>query len=426
MTGQDRPNFLVVVFDSLGAQELSALADKLPTLSGLQQTSICFSNAYAPSPESGPARASLFTGLDMAAHGVWTDGVALPDTERTFPERMMECGYRTWLVGRRHLAGVSNWTTEHARPNEYAQFQWAHGPLHRSLQNAYLIWLQTTAPDTYYGIFPSQANADDTVIPAIQHDAMAAIPDDLSFNTWVGLQSTNCLIDHAGQNPFLGVVGFVVGDRMGSDPSDGSICEPLNARALQQADAAIGDLLNTLASKGLADTTTLVITAARGSASPLTPGQALQENAVKVPLMIRIPNGAARAVDAITSTVNIAPTLYDLAHVPVPTRTQGVNLLTQDATNTPLGWALSRLRHPAQTWQTALHTAQLKLVVSHGTPDAGIPPSYRLFDLRADPGETTDLAPAAAHQTNLENMLDLAIDARVALEDRTEPRIAKF
>ena len=182
----DRPNILLVVLDSLSTRDFEAHLDHHPALAKLKAESLYFPNTVACSPESGPARASLFTGLDMAAHGVWTDGVALPDHEITLPERFAGAGYHTWLVGRRQLAGVSNWTTEHARPYEYVHFDWAHGPLHRSRQNAYLTWLRDTVPDQYASIFPHQADPDKTEIPPKQRAAMRQLPADLSFNHWVG------------------------------------------------------------------------------------------------------------------------------------------------------------------------------------------------------------------------------------------------
>ena len=64
--------------------------------------------------------------------------------------------------------------------------------------------------------------------------------------------------------------------------------------------------------------------------------------------------------------------------------------------------------------------------MSHGDPDAAMAPVFRLYDLHADPNETRDLATSEDYQDRLEEMIDRMIDARVALEDRTEPRIAKF
>ena len=223
MSTTGRPNILVVIFDSLGQADFEALAGDLPRLSALRASSLNFSNTFVCSPEHGPARASLFTGLDMAAHGVWTDGVALPGREAPFPELFASNGYHTWLVGRRQLAGVSNWTTEHARPGEYHQFDWAHGPLHRSRQNQYLAWLEGKAPETCREIFPRQPNPDDTTISKAQREAVMALPDPLSFNTWVGTSACELVKGHPLGSPFLGVVGFVVGETMGATPTDLSL-----------------------------------------------------------------------------------------------------------------------------------------------------------------------------------------------------------
>ena len=43
-----------------------------------------------------------------------------------------------------------------------------------------------------------------------------------------------------------------------------------------------------------------------------------------------------------------------------------------------------------------------------------------------DPHEKNNLASKEQHAEQLEDMIDKLIDARCALEDRTEPRIAKF
>lgn len=405
------PNVLLIVFDSLAESDLARHTDDLPNLPLLRRGGLSFGNAYAPSPESGPARASLFTGLDMAAHGVWTDGATLPDHEVTLPERFAGAGYHTWLVGRRQLAGVSNWTTEHARVGEYAHFDWAHGPLHRSRQNAYLSWLEDTAPDQYAAIFPRQANADDTLISAEQRAAMAALPDSLSFNHWAGQQTLRRLTEATKNQPYLGIIGFVVGDTMGVPLRPGPCFEIMSERALAQADTAIGAILEAVKDD---PNLILAVTAARGSVRGRE--SVLQRDALNVPLFLRGKVLKSNHINEITSTIDLAPTLYELARVPPPPRIQGRSLLSQE----PRGWALARFRHPDAPAQTALVEAQWKLVFSHGGG------KERLYDLGADPKEVSNLADDPAHKSTLENMLDMTIDARVALEDRTEPRIALF
>lgn len=401
----DRPNIVLAVFDCLSAHDLHRHLDDLPTLRMLQDKSRSFTNAYTCCPESSPSRASLFTGLDIAVHGLWTDGVALPKRETTMSEVFAAQGYQTWLVGRRQLAGVSNWTTEHARQREYHQFEWAHGPLHRSRQNAYLTWLENRAPDQYAAIFPHQPDPDLTAIPSAQRQAMMALPDALSFNAWVGEQTCRRM----GKAPFLGIAGFVVGQSMGSQ---GAPVDALDPKSLRQADAALAAIC-----KALPKNTVVVVTAGRGSIEARMASDMLQEAALKVPLLICAGDAPSETVQGIVSTMDIAPTLYELAHIHPPQRVQGASLMA----TAPRGWALSRLRHPDMPHQTALRYGDWKLTVTHGTSDATC-----LFDLATDPEEANNLADTPDSQDRLENMLDLMIDARVALEDRLEPRIAKF
>ena len=407
-----RPNILLLIFDSLGESDLARHAHELPNLTKLRKKSVDFTNAYAPSPESGPARASLFTGLDMAAHGVWTDGVPLPDHEITLPERFAGAGYHTWLVGRRQLAGVSNWTTEHARPYEYAHFDWAHGPLHRSRQNTYLKWLEETQPDRYDAIFPKQADPDETDVPQKQREAMNALPCNLSFSQWLAKRVSKRISERPANRPFFGVAGFVVGNTMGAPHRSGPCLERTDRKALMQADQAVGDILDTVKD---VPNQIVVLVSGRGSlASKDT--RPLQRDALRVPLLFSSKDHLPTHVDGAVSTMDLAPTLYEIATVPPPPRMQGRSLLTE----APRGWALARMRSSNVPQQTALTSDRWKLVVTHGGKDDF------LFDLEADPFEKTNLADDPANRGDLEAMIDMMIDARVALEDRTEPRVALF
>lgn len=405
MNSVERPNIVLVVFDSLSATALQKRVSGLPSLQALRTESVCFDNAFSCSPESGPARASLFTGLDMAAHGVYTDGVTLPKRELTMSEVFQCNGYETWLVGRRQLAGVSNWTTEHARPYEYHHFDWAHGPLHRSRQNAYLIWLQAKAPDTYDAIFPTQANPDDTDIPAWQRQAMSELSDELSFNAWVGKQCCERLTAHA-EGPFFGVASFAVGATGGARDGTSACFEGLDESALIQADAALGSIL-----KNLSDDTIVVITAGRGN-----------EGATHIPLYLRMSDQSARTIDGPVSAMDLAPTLYSAASIVSPQRIQGQTLLGMPQR----GWALSRLRHPDLSQKTLLQTDQWKIVMSQVAGIENDIPCYELYDLHTDPDGVLNVADMPEHADTLEYLVDLLIDSLVALEDRTEPRIAKF
>jgi len=234
---------------------------------------------------------------------------------------------------------------------------------------------------------------------------MLALPDALSFNAWVGQQARTRI----GKAAFFGVLGFVVGETMGASAAP---VEPLNLRALKQADQALQTLL-----PDLPKNTVVLVSAGRGNANDNHPAGLLREAAIKVPLFFALPDGSAETVEQIVSTMDIAPTLYEAAQIHAPQRVQGKSLISSK----PRGWSLSRLRHPSVVRETAFRFENWKLIASHGSSDTA-----RLYDLSVDPAEANNLAACADHQDRLENMFDLMIDARVALENRLEPRTAKF
>lgn len=432
MPVSERPNILFCVFDSLSIHDSGLLkkSNELPTLTRLRESSTLFTRTYTPCPESSPARASLFTGLDPCVHGLWTNGITLPNTEWTFPQRLSAAGYTNCLVGRRQLAGVSEWTTEQVPKCEFTHAEWAHGPLHRSRQNAYLVWLQQTAPEHYSTLFSTQANPDDTQATQEQHEALAKLPDELSFNHWVCKRLNNWITSHPTGLPFLAVAGFSIGSLSGAAPTAKHDSEAVNRQALQQADAALGLLLDQLSESNRDSETIVIITASRGNNVQST-DSLMSERALSVPLLIHRSGYGKQHIDAPVSTMDVTPTILALSSTPIGPRMQGTSLLgILNGTESPRGWAMSRLRRGCkpqeQGWQTAFCTADMKLVMLHGSTRDATPATFKLFDLKADPQENQNLAAQESYAAELEAMIDLMIDARCALEDRTEPRIAEF
>lgn len=436
----ERPNILFCLFDSLSVVDWAAncLADsgspesvqRLSTLSQLCANGTLFNRTYTPCPEGSPARASLFTGLDPSVHGLWTNGVTLADNEQTFSQRLAQAGYTNYLAGRYQLAGLSSWTTEQVRQNEFSQMDWAHGPLHRSRQNAYLVWLQHSAPKHYSRIFTAQADPDNTLATKQQRAALESLPEALSFNYWVGQCVAEWVESQSSEKPFMAIAGFSVGDMLGTEPHQITDGESLNLLALQQADVAIGRILEQLDASNRAQDTVVIVASARGNADSLNAGDALNEKSIRVPLLIYGADFKQQIVDAPISTIDIAPTVMEIASAPIGARMQGRSLLgVLNGSTTPRGWAMSRIRKSlpteARNWQTVLCADNMKLVVCHDDrQEQG--ETIKLYNLDTDPLEQNNLAGLDTHAAELEQLIDQMIDARCALEDRTEPRIAEF
>ena len=220
---------------------------------------------------------------------------------------------------------------------------------------------------------------------------------------------------------------------MGTAPTQDDDNEDINGSALRQADTALSQMLARLEDNNDQETV-VIVTAARGNAISGNPDSTMKERALKVPLLMRCEGQTPQIIKELVSTIDIAPTILEIAGLPRRARLQGTSLLDVVNGTTQRGWALSRLRngegHDSQNvkhnWQTALLANNMKLIVNHGNTQTGDTASYRLFDLASDADEQINLAVDESYASDLEDMADLMIDARCAMKDRTEPRIAKF
>ncbi|HLT61160.1 MAG TPA: sulfatase-like hydrolase/transferase, partial [Microlunatus sp.] len=130
MIDSERPNILLLCtdqqrFDALGAAGNPEI--HTPNLDRLAGAGARFTQCYVQSPVCAPSRASLMTGRYVHNHGLWANGVALPEGTPVLTEPLAAAGYDCGLVGKYHLAACMKGRTEHAPPGMRV-FRWAHDP----------------------------------------------------------------------------------------------------------------------------------------------------------------------------------------------------------------------------------------------------------------------------------------------------------
>jgi len=112
--GQKKPNFLVIVADDLGYNDVGFNGSKeiyTPVLDDLAANGVIFTNGYVTHPYCGPSRAGLITGRYQARFGMeinltnshYDIHSGLPTTEKTFAKRLKSAGYKTGIIGKWHL-----------------------------------------------------------------------------------------------------------------------------------------------------------------------------------------------------------------------------------------------------------------------------------------------------------------------------------
>ncbi len=90
---------VLITIDALRADHLAPWGEppvKLPTFSGLQQSSISFEEVFANGAWTSPGMVSFLTGLHPSVHGVEERGINFPPAAVSFLDTLSAAGYATW------------------------------------------------------------------------------------------------------------------------------------------------------------------------------------------------------------------------------------------------------------------------------------------------------------------------------------------
>ena len=367
-----RPNIIVVVVDDLRWDELGVTGHpylKTPNIDRLAHEGALLTNAFHAVPLCSPNRASILTGQYPSRHGL-IDNVArnqMSHRLQTYPRALQQAGYETGFLGKWHMGndptprpGFDYWVAIPGQGNSENPELYEDGRLHTV--DGYLTDILTDRAVDFIGrdrekpfclyighkaMHPDIPQRDDGsadlaaslgYVPAPRHRGR--------YEKAVFPRRPNVVEDLAGladrpavqravearhspeiQALFKGVPAFEVTE------------ESIRGRAemLLAVDDGIGRIMDALDQAGISDDTAILFTGDNGfwyGEHGLTIERRLPyEEGIRMPLLIRYP-GLAQAeskIDELVVSVDIAPTVLDLAQVPIGDHIQGrsfVPLLT--------------------------------------------------------------------------------------------------
>lgn len=200
-------------------------------------------------------------------------------------------------------------------------------------------------------------------------------------------------------------------------------------------DVALGMIREELERSGVADNTVIIYTSdngficgSHGYGSKVMPF----EESAKVPLMIYDPrhpvSGKGKRCRALTGNLDFAPTILELAGLPVPAGMSGKSLLPlldDPKSEIRETLVLTNVWGPAPTTYLSVVTKRWKYNYWWFAGN-GMEPTEELYDLGRDPLELKNLASNPERKVALETMRD-AYDREVDLwQQRTAPAHKKF
>lgn len=334
-----RPNVVLFVVDTLRADAIGPYGNvetQTPHLDAFAADAILFENAFASSSWTRPSMASLFTGLHPHHHGVMgmKDGLAAPVA--TLAEVFATHGYATGYVT--------------AHPSAGSAFGFGQGFDHvsqlfgverkRPVRTAAMIADSTGVVN--HGLGWARGAGRPFFLTLLSIDPHAPYSPPARFDRY----------GEAYDGPIDGRLESVRSSDL--DAADRARIRALYAGEVAFTDASFGILLEHLAAWGELENTIVVFTADHGEEfweyGRRGHGNSLVDLLIRVPLMIRAPSGvgAGERIARPVQLVDLAPSLLELAGLPIPDSMDGQPLLSESGERAPvlssLFYGRSRLR----------------------------------------------------------------------------------
>ncbi|MGI9600364.1 MAG: choline-sulfatase [Acidimicrobiales bacterium] len=425
MTGPgEQPNILLLMADQLGAPYLAPYGGPAvaPAIDRLAEEGTVFESAYSNSPLCAPARFAMMAGQLNSRIGAYDNASEFVSSVPTFAHHLRRGGYQTSLIGKMHFVGADQ----------------LHGYEER---------LTTDIYPADFGWTPNWADPETRLdwwfhnLDSVVHAGVAEASNQLDFDDEVGFRTVAKLRDLArsdDKRPWFVTASFThphdpyvarrqfwdrydpesvplpeiravddpdphsrrLAHLMAADTTTVTDDQVRTARHaylanISYVDHFVDQIMATLDRLDMRSNTVVLFTADHGDMlgeRGLWYKMNFFEHSARVPLIInapgRVPSGRANTV---TSLLDIAPTLLDLAGLTIPDLMDGASLLglidAPDPERTVVGEFMGE---GAIAPIIMIRRGHEKFVWCRTDPP-------QLYDLVADPHELTNLADHPTH-----------------------------
>ena len=412
-------NMIVFLMDTLRADHVGPLGHArgtTPNLDAIARDALVFSQANSTSSWTKASVASLMTSRLPSLHGVEGYPDRLRDSEVTLARVFSEAGYRTCAVGYNTWVFNPKFNLGSGFQDVFEVFDQSRegGARADAVVAEALDWI-LRAPEKPFLLYVHTIDPHEPYVPDAQYRARFVEP-------YAG-ELTGRLEGPGRHTP-----------RKKKDVSEADLAflRSLYDAEIAFADAMLGQLAQRLAELGLWDETTLVFTSDHGEEfldhGSWSHGGTLYQEQLHVPLVLKPPASAgveARRCELPVSLLDVAPTLCELARLPLRPSFTGRSLLQVYRGSAAAHPIVAELRREGQH-QVSVRDGDRKYIRTL------LPrPREELYDLALDPHETRnflkDAQPAqlAALRALVDEHLDSAPQRGYALEFLADGRAVK-
>lgn len=356
---------ILISIDTLRADHLSAYGytkTRTPNIDSLAEHGTLFAQADCQIPFTGPSHASMLTSTYPFENQIEENAVALAPNTVTLASVLHSHGYKT-------AAFIGSVFME-KEMNLDQGFDFYDSPFHYDAFSPISgsMFLGATA-----GVNAGKDRRDGALV----------------------IRSAKQWLTENGHQPFFAFVHLFDMHKPYDDGYDGR---------LAYVDKLIGSFKQTLVQMGLWDKALVILVADHGESlgdhGESSHGYFIYESTLHVPLLVHWPAGAeghpARVNDPV-GLIDVAPTILDFLHLPIPASFEGTSVLGQTSGRAVYGESVHA--RDAFGWAPlrSLRSGDFKYIEA---------PKPELYNLRTDPREATNLiAGGGAQSANLRRQM---------------------
>ena len=408
-----RPNIILFIADDMAWEDSGAFGNPnvgTPNIDRLAREGLRFTSAFVSISSCSPSRSSMITG--RYPHNTDAEQLhwPLPAEQVTFVEKLKAAGYWTAASGKWHLgAAVKD------------RFNVVDDPGESGFQ---------TDPKTGKMLAADDSGAAGW-IPVLQQR-----PKDKPFFLWfAALDPHRDYVENSIPNPHKPSEVIVPPHLPDTLEVRKELAQYYDE--ITRLDGNVGKVLAEIERQGVADNTLILFISDNGRPFPGAK-TTMYDVGIRTPLIARWPKGIRRGLvsDSLVSSIDLAPTILQVAGVPIPTTVQGksfVPMLTNpkakihDAIYAEKNW------HDYEDRTRALRTERFKYIRNDysdlaGTPsaDAGRSPTMDSIRRLRKEGKLTPLQARIFQKPRpAEELYDLRTDPLEAKNLANDPRQAK-
>lgn len=423
-----RPNFLFIITDDQRWDEMGCVQKeqgekgrfpwfRTPNMDLLADNGIRFRNAFAVNSLCSPSRSCYLTGQYSHVNTVINNHTPMPLDALCSARLLGDAGYVTACIGKFHHG------TQKERPGfQHIASYIDQGHYHdcpfnvNGTMTPTTGWIDDVATDYAMDFLKQHVTGNDRSKPFFIYLGFKSPHDPRTPpERW-----QNAFADDAWSRPVPNLDSY---PSYRPRPAHLKHTRPgphvhmdkptLNKfRCIAAADEEVGKVMATLDQLKLAENTVVVFVGDHGyyeGEHTLGDKRTAYEEALRTPLLIRWPQLKAKGIvlDQMALNIDLAPTMLDLAGVPIPAEMQGKSWRPLLEGQQNVDWRKSFFyeyfyEHPYSFAPTtlAVRTEAAKLIQYPGHDEW-----TELFDLAADPYETRNLWKSAAHTELRQQML---------------------